>query len=100
MVHLAEMYDKFIDDNQRLEVLPAPERDVNPDDNAVAAVAGEVASADVACAHHKAVKRPKKAKRCPVQGCDGSGHKNLRRWARGHTTRAGCPKHHNVAPRV
>ena len=43
MVHLAEMYDKFIDDNQRLEVLPAPECDVNPDDNAVAAVAGEVA---------------------------------------------------------
>ena len=35
---------------------------------------------------------------CPVAGCTGQGHKNLRRWAEGHTTRAGCPIHHHVAP--
>lgn len=68
MLHLAEMYDKFIEANRRLEILPAPERDRNPDDNAISAVGREVASADVARAHHKAVKRLKWAKKCPIQG--------------------------------
>lgn len=41
--------------------------------------------------------QPRK-KHCSVPGCDGSGHKNVQCWRTGHTTRAGCPKYHNVNP--
>ena len=99
--HLVDMYDRFIPEEKRLEILPLPVRADNPQDNAVQAVGGAAASAEIARAHHQAVKRPKKRpkkKTCPVAGCTGQGHKNLRRWAEGHTTRAGCPIHHHVAP--
>ena len=96
--HLVDMYDRFIPEEMRLEILPLPVRADNPQDNAVQAVGGAAASAEIARAHHQAVKRPKKKKTCPVAGCTGQGHKNLRRWAEGHTTRAGCPIHHHVAP--
>ena len=96
--HLVDMYDRFIPEEKRLEILPLPVRADNPQDNAVQAVGGAAASAEIARAHHQAVKRPKKKKTCPVAGCTGQGHKNLRRWAEGHTTRAGCPIHHHVAP--
>ena len=33
-----------------------------------------------------------RAKRCSTPGCDGSGHKNKKRWNEGHTTKAGCPR--------
>ena len=29
---------------------------------------------------------------CSTRGCDGSGHRNIKRWSEGHTTRAGCPR--------
>ena len=34
----------------------------------------------------------KKAKKCGAPGCDGSGHRNNKRWNEGHTTKAGCPR--------
>ena len=39
-------------------------------------------------------KKPKTtAKKCGTPGCDGSGHRNKKRWNEGHTTKAGCPRH-------
>ena len=39
-------------------------------------------------------KKPKKTvRKCGTPGCDGSGHKNKKRWNEGHTTKAGCPRH-------
>lgn len=34
---------------------------------------------------------------CSTPGCDGTGHKNTKRWSGGHTTRAGCPIYHGVS---
>lgn len=34
---------------------------------------------------------------CSTPGCDGTGHKNVKRWFEGHTTRAGCPIFHGVS---
>ena len=34
----------------------------------------------------------KKPKRCSTRGCDGSGHRNKKRWKDGHNTKAGCPR--------
>ena len=34
----------------------------------------------------------KRAKKCSTPSCDGSGHKNKKRWNEGHTTKAGCPR--------
>ena len=42
--------------------------------------------------------RLRQKKHCSTPGCDGSGHKNIVRWAEGHTTRAGCPIYHNISP--
>ena len=36
-------------------------------------------------------KRSRKQSSCSIPGCNGTGHKNPLHWARGHTTRAGCP---------
>ena len=39
-------------------------------------------------------KKTKRASRkCNTPGCDGSGHRNKKRWNEGHTTKAGCPRH-------
>ena len=34
----------------------------------------------------------KKVKKCTTIGCDGSGHRNKKRWNEGHTTKADCPR--------
>ena len=39
--------------------------------------------------------QPPPAKRrrvCSTRGCNGSGHRNIKRWSECHTTRAGCPR--------
>lgn len=59
------------------------------------ATGGANASAELARAHH-GVAKPLKKKKCPVEACDAEDHNNVRRWAEGHTTHAGCPKHPNV----
>ena len=38
-----------------------------------------------------------KKRHCSTPGCDGTGHKNTKRWSEGHTTRAGCPIFHGVS---
>ena len=37
---------------------------------------------------------PKRRKplQCPTRGCDGTGHRNKKRWSEGHRTKAGCPR--------
>ena len=40
--------------------------------------------------------RSRGRKHCSTPGCDGTGHKNVKRWSEGHSTRAGCPIYHGV----
>ena len=35
---------------------------------------------------------PKRSKVCSTPGCDGTRHRNKKRWNDGHTTRGGCPR--------
>ena len=94
LVHLIEMYDRWIPPERRLEVLsaaapvqpvPTAHVDLVPD--------GPISSA-LAQQHQQALKK----KTCSVPGCDGTGHKNVKRWAKGHSTKSGCPIHHGVPP--
>ena len=36
--------------------------------------------------------RSRKLLQCPTRGCDGTGHRNKKRWSEGHRTKAGCPR--------
>ena len=90
MVHLKEMYDWWISPDRRLDILasfvaqPAPALPALQPPQPVTAA--------LAVAHHQQRTRQK----CSTPGCSGQGHKNLQRWAEGHTTRSGCPFIHNV----
>ena len=43
---------------------------------------------------HSSTPPPKRSKplKCPTCGCDGTGHRNKKRWNEGHRTKAGCPR--------
>lgn len=84
------MTDGYPSPDRRLEVLPPPMAQPAPPPAAV----DEPVTSQLAQQHQLASKQ----KRCPVENCNGSGHKNIGRRASGHTTRNGCPLYYNVAP--
>ena len=96
MAHLVDMYDRWISPDRRLEFLPPYQPTVVPQAQFIAAAAGGPITSALAQAHEEQRARRK----CSTPGCSGQGHKNIARWAEGHTTRSGCPIHHKVLPPV
>ena len=96
LAHLEEMYNRWIPPERRLEVLPpAPPQ---PVPTAAAAAAFQNPNEPVTsllAQQHQAEQHQKR--KCSVPGCNGAGHKNKKRWAEGHSTKAGCPIFHNVS---
>lgn len=78
------MYNNFIPPERRPDYLPPFVSSVT-----VSTFSGNSSSS--ASTSEPPRKRPRKQSSCSTPGCDGSGHKNPAHWARGHTTRAGCP---------
>ena len=92
MAHLKEMYDRWISPDRRLDILPP--FIAQPQLTLPANHPEQPVTAALAVAHCQQHTRRK----CSTVGCSGQGHKNLRRWAEGHTTRSGCPIYHHVQP--
>ena len=79
MAHMVQMYNSFVPLDRRPDFLPAFVS--NPSNPTTSAIPTASRSAS-----------PRKKSHCSVPGCDGTGHKNTKRWNEGHTTKAGCPK--------
>ena len=88
MANMVTMYDKFISPDRRPEYLPAL---MQP--HPISTLAQSSARVQTASTSSSAPMR-RKASKCTVDGCDGSGHRNKARWTEGHTTKAGCPIFH------
>ena len=80
------MYNQFIPPERRPDYLPPFVSTV-----AVSTATNRCSSVPSTSSEPPA-KRPRKKSSCTTPGCDGTGHKNPTHWARGHTTRAGCPR--------
>lgn len=92
MANMVTMYDKFISPDRRPDYLPAI---VQPHPTSRLTLSSATsAQAQTASTPSSAPTRQRKASKCTVNGCDGSGHRNKARWSEGHTTKAGCPIFH------
>lgn len=94
--HLMEMYDKWIPPERRLEILPEYVPPVTPAPAPTLAAAVDTGPVTSALAQERESQRA--TRECSTPGCSGQGHKNVKRWAEGHSTRSGCPIYHKVAP--
>ena len=81
MAHMVQMYNSFVPLDRRPEFLPPFACAVMPSIPSGSGVPTVRPSAS-----------PRKKSKCSVPGCDGTGHKNPKRWSEGHTTKAGCPR--------
>ena len=81
------MYSRFIDpDKWPLYIVESQRESQRGPQTTSTATARVVSSASKSKKRH-----------CSTTGCDGTGHKNTKRWSEGHTTRAGCPIYHGVS---
>ena len=81
MGNMITMYDRFVPPSRRPSYLPPP-----------TSTTPTAQSQTTTLAPSNSRGQRKRISKCSTIGCDGSGHKNQRRWSEGHTTRAGCPK--------
>jgi len=92
MANMVTMYDKFISPDRRPDYLPAI---VQPHPTSRLTLSSATsAQAQTASTPSSAPTRQRKASKCTVNGCDGSGHCNKSRWSEGQTTKAGGPIFH------
>ena len=97
MSHLTQMYTKFVP----LERWPgfidsSQHTPIQPTSNPVVPSRRPASTLDStpsnASQQQSGAPLAKKPRRCSTPHCDGSGHKNKKRWNEGHTTKAGCPR--------
>lgn len=92
MANMLTMYDKFISPDRRPSYLPVFQPSsllaTQPSSSSSNSHRQPSTSSSGTTASSR---KPRKASKCTVEGCDGSGHRNKARWNQGHTTKAGCP---------
>ena len=84
MEQLVEMYDRWIDDKRRLEVLPARQH-LHTSGASINALAGALSEEPVTSLLAEAHQATRTRRKCSVPGCSGVGHKNpaakVGRWS-------------------
>ena len=95
MANMVTMYNRFISPDRRPEYLP-PERSapVSALAQTTSALQTPSATSTSSAPAASSPTRKRKQSKCSTVGCDGTGHKNPKKWTQGHTTKAGCPLHH------
>ena len=91
MANMVTMYDKFIPPDRRPEYLPALKQSLSILSSTQSSLTPAEPQTSLT---PSSTPRQRKASKCTVNGCNGSGHRNKARWAEGHTTKAGCPIFH------
>lgn len=91
MSHLAQMYTRFVPPERWPGYIDATRHTpTQPTSNPV--LPSQRSASPLASTSQSSAPLPKKPRTCNTPHCDGSGHKNKKRWSEGHTTRAGCPR--------